>query len=1286
MTRAGRTIAWLARGVIGLLILLLIGLWVLFATTSGSRLAVSQLVSLMDGNLAIERVEGALAGPLTVYGVRFENEVMTVELEQASLDWLPTVFLFSQALIHVEQLHLQGLRMVMADKTADTNVSQPPKSALPGPLLLPVAMRIDDFALTQAALLQRSEVTTELVDVVQFERITATNLRWDDEGIDLPQIMVKTAEVDLQANGHLNPEDNWPLHLDASYSVDMTKLELADVSGHTRVEGSLVHLDFSQQLDPPYALQGQGSVSDPLTSPQWQVELQSINTQLNVLRVGLPAVALNADITAQGNATQASLTAQLRVAQTVLQVSGDLIFAAEANSKPAVDLKLAWQNLVWPLDVGQPSVFTSHTGRALVSGQLDSYSANIDAQAALPGYPEGGINVAGTGSATEFDVQKFELALLGGRVQGTAKAAWENGLSSSFDLSGTTLDPAGILPGWPGQINFSVQGDAVLAPDAKPENALINLTNLQLDGVLRDKPVSIKAAGKYADAELVLPSLFVTTLGTTLQAQGTVALTETGQTDFLWQFSMDDLSLWKSGSEGAVQARGHLTGTLREPRLQASLTANNIAVEAVQIDHAEVSADLGLDPTPLALNAVIDVVQFADTQLSRVELDLKGSKTNHNLSLHVENDAGTSDMTLSGSLSALPEGGAAAPLADWENVAWQVSVVDLGVNQDELSVDLLPANEDLASTATVGSGAFTLNTTCFRFSGLAKQKSDAGGIQRLCTRAAGAYADNIAGQVTLDNLSLSVLDGLLPDDMNLLGRVNGTLSAGVNIAAGTAQADLSLSTNATALETIDSNGVKQTLVRFAPGKLVGNWQNDILTAEIDLPQAGGGGLDARVNLAAGEGKAFSTRALDANIAAKFSDLDWLADFVPGVSQLEGEFVSDIRLDGTVAAPNLTGDLMLTGGKATLPEPGLTLRDISVTLRGGGNNDLTLVGSARSGRGEMSLAGQLQDLGRVKDMTGDIRITGKRFLILNTPEAEIISSPDVTAQLKQGHLDIAGDILIDKADIQLKSLPQTAASVSDDQIIVTSESAPVEPGDTLNVTTRIRLLLNDAVVFEGFGLESKFTGVLNILDTPDEPVTATGEIEVVEGRYQAYGQDLTIEKGKLLFVGGPIDQPGIDVRAVRQATADIKVGVIVRGSLRAPEFSIFSQPSMSQSDQLAYLVLGRPLGEGTSSESSALSRAALVLGIQGGNYLSEQIGDKLGVDTIGIETPAGESNEQAALVVGKYLSPKLYVSYGIGILDALDTLKIEYILSSKWRLTSESSIERGGADLTYTLER
>ncbi|MFT7219070.1 MAG: translocation and assembly module TamB [Candidatus Azotimanducaceae bacterium] len=250
----------------------------------------------------------------------------------------------------------------------------------------------------------------------------------------------------------------------------------------------------------------------------------------------------------------------------------------------------------------------------------------------------------------------------------------------------------------------------------------------------------------------------------------------------------------------------------------------------------------------------------------------------------------------------------------------------------------------------------------------------------------------------------------------------------------------------------------------------------------------------------------------------------------------------------------------------------------------------------------------------------------------------------------------------------------------------NEAAANKAGSNFDVTTRLHLLLNDAVRFRDFGLDATFGGDLSLLGLPGKATTANGDISVLQCRYRAYGQNLTIETGKLFFAGGPIRQPGIDVRAVRQVTADIKVGAVARGNLRAHEFTIFSEPPMNQSDQLAYLVLGRPLSTSTSGESSVLSRAALAMGTKGGNYLTEHFGSKLGVDNMGIESSGSNANEQAALVVGKYLSPKLFVSYGIGVLDAVSTLKIEYLLSSNWRLVSESSAEQGGLDLTYVRER
>jgi translocation and assembly module TamB len=340
----------------------------------------------------------------------------------------------------------------------------------------------------------------------------------------------------------------------------------------------------------------------------------------------------------------------------------------------------------------------------------------------------------------------------------------------------------------------------------------------------------------------------------------------------------------------------------------------------------------------------------------------------------------------------------------------------------------------------------------------------------------------------------------------------------------------------------------------------------------------------------------------------------------------------------------------------------------------------------------------------------LAIEGENFRVFNTPEGQVDVSPDLDLKLAEQRLEVTGAVRVPAARIELAEAPESAVGVSDDQVIVQPDEEQAAGSDALEVAAEVRVILgepgatgatdpasdvvaasdldlsDEAVTFTGFGLQAALAGDLTVIETPGEPTTATGEINVTKGHYAAYGQDLEIEQGQVLFAGGPIDEPAIDVRAVRRPAEDILVGVEARGSLLQPEFSVFSEPAMSESEQLSWLVLGRPLEGGPASENSALARAALALGIKGGNYLTEQFGDQLGVDQIGIETEPGQSNEQAALVVGKYLSPELYVSYGIGLLEPVSTLKLSYALSSKWRLVTESSSVQSGGDLFYSIER
>ncbi|MFT7213761.1 MAG: translocation and assembly module TamB, partial [Granulosicoccus sp.] len=624
-----------------------------------------------------------------------------------------------------------------------------------------------------------------------------------------------------------------------------------------------------------------------------------------------------------------------------------------------------------------------------------------------------------------------------------------------------------------------------------------------------------------------------------------------------------------------------------------------------------------------------------------------------------------------------------ATIAEWRDTTWQFSFDELEFNEGDLAIDLIKGKLP-GYSGRVDRESIAISDTCFSVSDSSNPSGSATVIeQRVCAQATGT-ADELNGNITFDDVPLMFLKPILPATVGLTGSLDGTISLGWDIATSTPRAKVLLNTSAADLQSTNNQGETRTVLHFEPGKVNANWTDDALFAVVELPLAGSAGFNATASIAPGKGGEFASRGIEANVIARFDDLDWMADFLQGVTQLSGNLESNLQISGVMSRPVLDGNLSLKKGKAVLPGPGLTLRELDVNIVGAGNDGLVLTGSVKSGGGTLNLAGQVNGIG--SNIQGQMSFSGQRVLILNTPAAEIYASPIINAELQQLHLNLSGEVSIDKANIKLTSLPQTAATVSSDQIIVVKDAPEAEPASRFDVTTQLHLLLNDAVSFSGFGLEATFGGDLNLVDLPGKPTTGTGDINVLAGQYRAYGQNLTIETGKLLFVGGPIDQPGIDVRAVRQVTADIKVGALARGNLRAPEFSIFSEPHMNQSDQLAYLFLGRPLSTSSSGESSVLSRAALAMGIKGGNYLTEQFGSKLRVDKIGIETPGTNANEQAALVVGKYLSPKLFVSYGIGVIDAVSTLKIEYLLSSRWRVSSKSSVDQSGLDLNYVLER
>jgi len=218
---------------------------------------------------------------------------------------------------------------------------------------------------------------------------------------------------------------------------------------------------------------------------------------------------------------------------------------------------------------------------------------------------------------------------------------------------------------------------------------------------------------------------------------------------------------------------------------------------------------------------------------------------------------------------------------------------------------------------------------------------------------------------------------------------------------------------------------------------------------------------------------------------------------------------------------------------------------------------------------------------------------------------------------------------------------------------------------------------------GFGLEAKLSGRLTVIERPGTPTTAAGEV-LIAGTYQGYGQDLKITRGRVLYAGTPIADPRLDITAERELD-EVTAGLRITGTAQNPEVSVYSRPEMGQADALAYLVTGKPLaGVSSQGETDLLDSAAHSLGTAAGSLVAERIGRRLGIDEVGIEK--SDMIEGGVFTIGQYLSPRLYVAYGVGLFEPGDLVTLRYELSKTLNLRAVRGPNETRAGVDYKIER
>ncbi|SMG67260.1 protein containing DUF490 [methanotrophic bacterial endosymbiont of Bathymodiolus sp.] len=132
-----------------------------------------------------------------------------------------------------------------------------------------------------------------------------------------------------------------------------------------------------------------------------------------------------------------------------------------------------------------------------------------------------------------------------------------------------------------------------------------------------------------------------------------------------------------------------------------------------------------------------------------------------------------------------------------------------------------------------------------------------------------------------------------------------------------------------------------------------------------------------------------------------------------------------------------------------------------------------------------------------------------------------------------------------------------------------------------------------------------------------------------------------------------------------------------GTLKTPLTRIYTEPALNDSEALAYLLTGAPLGKWDSDSAGLIAKAALRLGR---NYVDAVMGT-VGIDEFDIKSSQLGQN---SMIVGKRITPRLYARYIMDILTTQMQFAVEY------KLTENISIEtRAGSthssDIKYNIE-
>lgn len=1048
-----------------------------------------------------------------------------------------------------------------------------------------------------------------------------------------PQLPPVTVSADIESDNF----KLWQLAVDSVISPQQTltlagTVNISEETPQADLKASWHNLSWPLIADDPDINSPEGTLSLTGSPDDYQAQIQS------VVDWHKETLSLVAD--ASGSTTQVVIQSlNVEGFEGKLQAKGNL----DWQSAPMqYQLDADWQGLELPPALTGGRKITLKQGQLALNGDPDVLSLSTKAEVLIDEIAAA-IQAEATGNTAEgFEQSDLTIKLADGSANYRGPLLWTGPTLLAGPVKINNINPGLLAPDWPGTLS----GQLSLKVEQLADDIRVAAQDINISGQLRQRPFKLSGSTSYSEALIDVSAVQLQSGQSKLAASGQLA---EEKINFNWSLQSPDLEDFYPDLQGQLTAKGELGGTLSAPSVNADLSASQLAYEQVRAGTVKGQVRLLLaDNADLEADITAEALSLPQIDADRLQLRLSGRQNQHDIELDLDSDAITLQMQAQGGLDNKKTWRGQLSRFDFSNQQagqWQLT--------EKGQVTLSGATQKVPEHCWASdNGQFCL-------------QADHGEGQ---WQAAGDFANVPLSLFHAFVVELEQVEGNLRGNFDVSNDKQGDIYGAGEVFLDDASVQLDQSAlnqkkpvtleNVTLRYQLDAS---QTSASFHLEP-----QLDGMTAiDAELETAG---ISTLINQPGQAG-------LQGSITTAVKDLSQLELNHPAFGNLKGQLDINIQLAGSVKQPQIAGKASLQQGQVAIVDAGIVLEQIQANVEG----DLNQVNfdlQARSGQGNLTGQGQFS----LKDGSWQLEteLKGKQLQVMNTPEALVIAEPDLIINVTPKKTLVKGKIHIPEAQLEPTRF-NSSVSPSRDVVVVTEDKTV--KGSAAVTEIDITVSLGDKVQLQAMGFQGRLNGDLRVFGKTSDILLANGEIKIMDGTYLAYGQLLHIDQGRIRFAGGAVDNPELDIKAVRKGK-DVKAGLHIQGFASAPQVNLFSDPDMSQDNILSYIILGKPLEQASATDAALLASAATGMGLQNGAMIGDQIASTFGLDEF---TISGDSAENAALQVGKYLSPKLYLSYGIGVFESVSTVELRYQLSKIWALKAESGIE-SGIDLLYTYER